>query len=804
MTSIRLSGGEISLLTRLLPRSGSREMVSYRSEQLKRALFDVRLRVARMMMAETANSDTESHILHILLELEAKNALNSHTLMKSLLESKRLNLTRLQAVTLASEAVYNGGKLDVYRFASSAGSTLEAMFSSQGMRERAELLHSRTSEMRSEDRRDMELKLVHLFRSHDVDGSGDLDFEEFSEFLRTVAGTLTGSEVQALWLVCDTDDSGRISFAEFSEFCTHNLEHLEREKKLKNRMSEKHRASIVLSASMELGKSSVEALLLHSFTAADPNQTGYLEYDVVVECIESALGGLRRMQVDLLVSEVDDLPLVDYYPLLSRIGQFLTNIVSGDPSLDSLSHEYSTAIHKITLQNAVNSLKNCLEDLNHSNDSMARRFILSKAMKKAQLFLSRCQRNWISVHLRMSSTVSITRLVEVVAYAFRLSMLRQLLVPLLPQSILEYLMEAFMREEEECFTVDHYLKTLESLVRLDLARGQLLGILLLSECVYLDVSSNELLIRRRPMAYFLSKQISQLHDPSYIKRRQIICLHGDEPRLLAGLLKEDLDDYISGCFNIPGSLLTVPQLREVLRNIPGLELSSEEVQMACSALRISCDSNKFDSNFLQSTTYAVLTEIKVEYAMHCRMPFAMLVSDEERLRASGLSSLKILAYKFVGSVVLQRADSQRVIICSPVASANANSKSTKVSGSEKAGAERMKNRKGSNSTAPYEFRRRIRVPVIDHDNSKYPLVQVDAVFRADEVSAVASSKLSLIFTPTEEPTVRSWESQLTAPRITLFDIEVAETFLDRVLGLYTFKLNDDNELELHTELGSIR
>ena len=810
VSSIRLCASEVSLLTRFLPRDETGGAIVYREDQLRRALFEVRLRVARMMMAETAGSDVESHLLRVLLELEDRGNLTPHSLMRALLESKRLSLTRLQAVILASEAVFGeDGRLDLYRFASSAGSTLETMFSASGVRERAELLRMKTADARGEGRRDLEQRLIHMFRQHDADGSGDLDFDEFSGFLGEVAGSLTPAEVRALWLVSDADDSGRVSFAEFSEFCAHNLEHLQRERKVRERTSQRHRPSMVLASPADIGRCSTSAALLLALSAADNMQMGFLEHAEVVRCIENAMSGSPRVVADMVVSEVDDLPLVDHVALLDRIGPLLSAIseASVDPGLEQLAAEYSEGFHRVTFAHAIEALKPCLADLNSTLDPMARRYVLSKAMKRAQLSLSRCQRNWVSAQLRTSDPVSEARLAEVVRHALRLSTARQLLVPLLPQSLLEYLMQALSPAGEELCSVEVCLETLESLPRLDFTRGQLIGMLSLCDCLTADGPSKELLVRRRPLAYYLSKQVSSLHDLGYLRRRHTICASGslDELRLLAGTSKEDSDDYLGGCFSAACTVLTLPQLREALRGFPGLELTNEEVHLASAALRLSSDSSKFDAAYLTSTVRAVLSEMRMEFAVYCRMPFAMVASEEEGLRASGVASLKSLALKLAGGVVVQIVDKDKVTLSPSMAAPSSPGKLVKALSAGKTGPKAAKPDKVFAHVSPFEFQRLIDIPTYEGDDAKPLAVSAEAKFFARDFSVVAGSVLSLTFRPAEAgEDQQSWVTETPVPHITLLDADVAEAFLDRILPMFHLKRTETNALELHSNIGHSR
>ena len=57
-----------------------------------------------------------------------------------------------------------------------------------------------------------------LFSEYDDDGSGELDFDEFREVMREIAGkTLSDKQLQEAFTAVDTDGNGMVSWDEFLE-----------------------------------------------------------------------------------------------------------------------------------------------------------------------------------------------------------------------------------------------------------------------------------------------------------------------------------------------------------------------------------------------------------------------------------------------------------------------------------------------------------------------------------------------------------------------------------------------------------
>ena len=111
------------------------------------------------------------------------------------------------------------------------------MFEPKALRQRAELIEN--TDLSSEallnglSADKFEQRLATLFKSVDIDHSGNLDQEEFFMCLQSLELQLTKGEMQALFDQADGNSNKAITFDEFIRFFSHNLLSLEREKHLR-------------------------------------------------------------------------------------------------------------------------------------------------------------------------------------------------------------------------------------------------------------------------------------------------------------------------------------------------------------------------------------------------------------------------------------------------------------------------------------------------------------------------------------------------------------------------------------------
>jgi Ca2+-binding EF-hand superfamily protein len=222
------------------------------------ALMKARFSAMKTSILESRGSGLQKYLMERCKEeewnLKSKNAdhdivreqgdefvplghISQRSMVQILSTSQKLSLSRLQVVVIMSEATVSDGLINYFQFVPGCAKAIELMFEPLALRQRAELIEN--TDLSSEALLNglsadvFEQRLATLFKSVDIDHSGNLDQEEFFMCLQSLELQLTRGEMLALFDQADSNNNKAITFDEFIRFFSHNLLSLEREKHLR-------------------------------------------------------------------------------------------------------------------------------------------------------------------------------------------------------------------------------------------------------------------------------------------------------------------------------------------------------------------------------------------------------------------------------------------------------------------------------------------------------------------------------------------------------------------------------------------
>eukprot|EP01042_Synura_sphagnicola_P004043 gene4043-5088_t len=328
-----LSAAEVNLIVQSLPRDAVGR-ANY--EEFRKVLYDSRVTVMKNNLVEAQGSDVQRYLMEVCKE-EERAMLSVHGedgitfghvplrfIINHMVTSSRLSLSRLQVMVIASEAMIEDGMVDYWSFVPMAARTIEMMFDPKSLRKRAELIErsdlSASSFVEDQTPESMHRKLMTLFKSHDLDKSGDLNQFEFRSCMQSLDLQLEASEIDDLMKVADLDDDGKISFVEFGDFFKRHMTRLERERNIRN-IEHEVISSVETSLKIESNPNSpsdkvelYEMQLRKIFASADANKSGFLSVDEFYNIFSSMDINLTSYQMSVLMSELDvnDDGLIDY------------------------------------------------------------------------------------------------------------------------------------------------------------------------------------------------------------------------------------------------------------------------------------------------------------------------------------------------------------------------------------------------------------------------------------------------------------------------------------------------------------
>jgi Ca2+-binding EF-hand superfamily protein len=165
---------------------------------------------------------------------------------------------------------------------------------------------------------EIESLLYDIFQAADVDGSGNLDPNEFSQALRDSDINLSPEQIKSLLAEIDTDGDGQINYVEFvpvafevlTKIVADTMKEEDKRETVEGMMAEEEE-----SIRMDVFREEAEEKLIHGMTqaeltahfqaifqAADEDNSGELEYDEFVRC-------LKGSELDFLQEEIEFLGL---------------------------------------------------------------------------------------------------------------------------------------------------------------------------------------------------------------------------------------------------------------------------------------------------------------------------------------------------------------------------------------------------------------------------------------------------------------------------------------------------------------
>ena len=194
-----LTNIEVNLILQGLSRDATGKLLY---SDFRKVLYEVRYSSMKNTMLEASGGEIQKHLMDLCKE-EEKNFMtaNGHdstvtgwiplrNLTEVMMRSSRLSLSRLQVMVIASEASVDNGKVNYWKFVPIAAKTIEMMFDPTALRKRAELIEkveiSPESLLKGLTEESVQKRLLTLFKSYDVDHSGDLSPKEFRACLESL------------------------------------------------------------------------------------------------------------------------------------------------------------------------------------------------------------------------------------------------------------------------------------------------------------------------------------------------------------------------------------------------------------------------------------------------------------------------------------------------------------------------------------------------------------------------------------------------------------------------------------------
>lgn len=355
ISGVGLSALEINMICQSLPRD---QLQRCKYATFKDVLYDVRFVSMKNMIMESKGTFFQNHLLDMCKQEEQKireevgddiavpGMIPFRNLVNMMIKSQVLTLNRLQVMVIVSEANVVNDMVNYHTFVPAAAKAIEMMFEPNSVRVRSELLEntdlSVSQLLEGESNEDFHARLVSLFNVYDIQHTGELDPRQFSSCMGSLELNLTPSEIFALMASADVDHSGTVSFDEFVSFCTHNLLHLEKEKRLRHLQSTEGPRKANATPDMPKGGNKVfddmfQGHLLAVFAAADKDSNGVLDAEEIHGLLGSLDVNLTQFQLDVLISEMDSnddnrITYMEFVPVCAELLQSFRNRAAGSVS----------------------------------------------------------------------------------------------------------------------------------------------------------------------------------------------------------------------------------------------------------------------------------------------------------------------------------------------------------------------------------------------------------------------------------------------------------------------------------------
>ena len=204
-----LKENEIAMICQMLPKDQfDRCKYNTAPNNFLEILSKVRFMTMKNAMIESSGSGLQKYLLDLCREEEARISSDGHSkvvvkdshastgkipfrgLINILTNSSRLSLSRLQVLVIMSEAHVQEGMINYFQFVPVVAKAIEIMFEPKALRQRAELIEktdlSPEALLQGMHSEMFEQRLMTLFKSYDIDKSGDLDQNEFIACLESL------------------------------------------------------------------------------------------------------------------------------------------------------------------------------------------------------------------------------------------------------------------------------------------------------------------------------------------------------------------------------------------------------------------------------------------------------------------------------------------------------------------------------------------------------------------------------------------------------------------------------------------
>ena len=150
--------------------------------------------------------------------------------------------------------------------------------------------------------------IMDMFMRFDTDESGYLDRREFKQLMQSSELGLSKKEVRRIMSEADENDDGVLEYREFVPVMVeivHGLRAKEAAAAEMEAEEEEAREAVEMHLLHGMPRDELEAMMAGVFSAADADGSGVLDRKEFAKCLKASELGLSRMEINLLLSEVD-------------------------------------------------------------------------------------------------------------------------------------------------------------------------------------------------------------------------------------------------------------------------------------------------------------------------------------------------------------------------------------------------------------------------------------------------------------------------------------------------------------------
>lgn len=623
-----LTNSEINMICQSLPRDSFGRLMY---KDFQKILYQTKIGAMRNMMLESQGNDIHRYLITLFRNEEMRlyeadtnrssagsvdsdniplyGTLPLRSIINVMMTSPRLSLSRLQVMVIASEAHLNDYKVNYMHFAPIAAKTIEIMFEPKALRMRAELIESTDLSpevlLKGDSSEEFTRRLKTLFKSYDIDRTGELNAKQFRACMETMDLELSVTEIQTLMTIADENCNGSISFDEFSEFCMNNLLHLEREKHIRLLQREINGKSKSVNENSSESKKSLEIHIHHIFELADTDKSGFLSYLELEHLFCELDIKLTPFQVSILMSEFDSNEdgLVGYQEFIPICVDLIENISAksfadderikreemAEIEVTELSASWEMEVRHVSevlyrqllvvatiadvhvqrrellevLKNPLNGLSRTevnlmasmllnQKDNNMSMDELVQQSLrIPKDLIQTEKMIRGRKTEVVYKPLQLESE---DHLLEMIKYVRKMTVMRGILNTVEPNTIAKQLLVRFTDEAEKIrkekndfepvchLPVQKIIKVLETIPTLNLRQEQIMSLVSWSDAFH----SPGIGIDYRQFAFYAGDVIAKLRDKTELEKRKIILSNPnvDANSALKGCTQDEIEKFL--------------------------------------------------------------------------------------------------------------------------------------------------------------------------------------------------------------------------------------------------------------------